>query len=107
MHAFDLMAEAKMRQWEKDKKDGKISSTVEKKQTLVGPGESLEKQLFIDIKKLITQSFLVEHDKRKELLVEAEKLQIHLSSRLERSGCYNLAKYFSDEISKLRKSGKL
>lgn len=101
MNGFDMMAEAKMRQWEKEKKSG-CKSASGKDTVSVSSGESLEKQLYADIKRLIKQSFQEGSVEQKQTLKEAEKLQIQLSARLERSGYNNISKYFSDEIKKLR-----
>ena len=101
MNGFDMMAEAKMRQWEKEKKTG-CKSISEKETISVSSGESLEKQLYAYIKRLIKQSFKAEPVEQKQMLKEAEKLQIQLSARLERSGYNNISKYFSDEIKKLK-----
>jgi hypothetical protein len=102
MNAFDIMAEAKMRQWEKSKKEGKAKQSTGKQLVSVSSGDSLEKQLFADIKRLIKRSHQEEHCLREATLLEAEKLQVQLSTRLESSGCYYLAKYLFDEINKLR-----
>ena len=102
MNAFDIMAEAKMRQWEKDKREGKVKQSADRQPVSVSSGDSLEKQLFADIKRLIKRSHQEEHCLREATLLEAEKLQVQLSARLEKSGCYHLAKYLFDEISKLR-----
>lgn len=102
MNAFDIMAEAKMRQWEKDKKEGKVKQVTERQLVSVSSGDSLEKQLFADIKRLIKRSHQEDPAVREATLVEAEKLQVQLSARLERNGCYHLTKYLFDEIRKLR-----
>lgn len=102
MNAFDIMAEAKMRQWEKDKKEGKVKQDAERQLVSVSSGDSLEKQLFDDIKRLIKRSHQEEPVVREATLMESEKLQVQLSARLERNGCYLLTKYLFDEIRKLR-----
>lgn len=102
MNAFDMMAEAKMRQWEKNKKEGNVKKSTDRSFVSVNSGDSMEKQLFADIKRLIKRSHHEDHPLREATLLETEKLQIQLSARLERSGCYHLARYLFDEISKLR-----
>lgn len=104
MNAFDIMAEAKMRQWEKDKMEGKIKPVPKEQLVSVGSCESLEKQLFDDIKRLIKRSSQEEPKIQAATLKEVEKLQMQLLARLERSGCYHLTKYVFDEIRKLRSS---
>ncbi len=102
MNGFDIMAETKMRQWEQDKKDGKVEPKAERQITCTASGESLEKQLYADIKRLIRRSFEEAPRERHESLMEAERIQVQLSARLEKNGHYHLVKYFSDEIRKLR-----
>jgi len=102
VNAFNIMAEAKMRQWEKDKKEGKIRPNKDGQLVSMGIGDSLEKQLFGDIKRLISRSHQEEPAARDATLREAEKLQVHLAARLERNGCYHLAKYLFEEIARLR-----
>jgi len=55
VRAFGIMAEAKMRQWEKDKKEGKVKPSTGPTLS-VESGDSLEKQLFADITRLIRRS---------------------------------------------------
>ena len=102
MNAFDLLAEAKMRQWEKEKKEGKSGPGSGKPTISASSGESLERQLFDDIKRLMRRARLEEPATRKETLREAEALQVQLSARLERSGCRYLSKYLFETIAELR-----
>jgi len=102
MHAFDIMAEAKMRQWEKERKEGGSKPTAGRQLITVSAGESLEKQLYTDIKRMIAQAKGEQPEARRETLREAEALEVQLLARLERSGCFNLTKYLADEIRKLR-----
>lgn len=102
MRAFDIMAEAKMRQWEKDKKEGKVKPST-RPPLSVESGDSLEKQLFADITRLIRRSRQEPLRTGEETLREAEKLQVQLSARLERTGAYHLSRYVADRIRALRK----
>ena len=102
MNGFDIMAEAKMRQWEKDKKEGKTEPVSEKQFVFVRADESYEKQLFAEIKRLIQQSHQEDAESRRQTLRQAEGLQVQLSARLERSGCYYLSQHVFEEIAKLR-----
>ncbi|WP_027185063.1 hypothetical protein [Desulfovibrio inopinatus] len=96
MSVFDIMAEAKIRQWELEKKERKASPP--KKATLrIDPTASLEKQLYIDIRKLIIQSYL-DNSHQEEHQNMAAKLEVQLSARLEKSGYMRLSKLFSDEL---------
>ena len=103
MNAFDLLAEAKMRQWEKEKKEGKGGPRSGKPAISISSGESLERQLFDDIKRLIRRAHQEEPAVRRQTLREAEALQVQLSARLERSGCRHLSKYLFETIAELRK----
>jgi hypothetical protein len=64
--------------------------------------ESYEKQLFAEIKRLIRKSHQEDTESRKQTLKQAEELQVQLSARLERSGCYYLSQHVFEEIAKLR-----
>ncbi|WP_338669176.1 hypothetical protein [Pseudodesulfovibrio methanolicus] len=101
MRAFDIMAEAKMRQWEQDKKDGKIKPSGGPTLS-VESGDSLEKQLFADITRLIRRSRQEPLQTSAETLREAEKLQVQLSARLERTGACHLSRYVADRVRALR-----
>jgi len=103
MNAFDLLAEAKMRQWEKEKKDGKGDPKPGGRTISTSSGESFERQLFDDIKRLMRRARHEEPEARKRTLREAEALQVQLSARLERSGSRYLSKYLFETISELRK----
>jgi hypothetical protein len=105
MNAFDILAEAKMRRWEQDKEEGTADTAQRRQLTLAGTGGSLEKQLFADIKRLLLRAKLEPPDVSTDTLRQAEKMQIQLSARLERSGCYRLSRYLSEEIRKLRLDG--
>ena len=103
MNAFDLLAEAKMRQWEKEKKEGKAAPDPGRQTISAGSGESFERRLFADIKRLIGQARREGPEGRKRALREAEALQIQLSARLERNGSYHLSRYLFEVVSELRK----
>lgn len=101
MNAFDLMAEAKMRQWEKEKKEGKAKASSGRTVS-AGAGESFERQLFDDIKRLLRRAKGEDPEARSHTLQEAEALQIQLSARLERGGSRYLSKYLFETIGELR-----
>ncbi|WP_419787398.1 hypothetical protein [Pseudodesulfovibrio sp.] len=103
MNAFDLLAESKMRQWEQDKKDGKPKRNSAGPVIGSGSGESFERQLFADIKRLIRRSHLEEPAARRQTLREAEDLQVQLSARLERNSSYHLCRYIFETLAALRK----
>ncbi|WP_319582359.1 hypothetical protein [uncultured Pseudodesulfovibrio sp.] len=102
MHAFDILAEAKMRQWEKEKKDGVTKPSANRPALSVESGDSLEKQLFADIKRLIRRSRQEPPQAGRETLKEAERVQVQLSARLEKAGAYHLSRYVADRIRALR-----
>ena len=102
MNAFDLLAEAKMRQWEKEKKEGKSGPGPGKGTISASSGESFERQLFDDIKRLMRRARQEEPEERRRTLREAEALQIQLSARLERSGSRYLSRYLFETITELR-----
>ncbi len=101
MHAFDILAEAKIRQWEQDKKEQKTSP--QKRETLrIDPTESLEKQLYLEIRQSIIKAYLESGTNREDHLQMATKMEVQLSARLERSGYNMMSKLFSDEIRSLK-----
>ena len=102
MHAFDILAEAKMRQWEKEKKEGAAKPAASGPTLSVEFGDSLEKQLFADITRLIRRSRRESPQTRQETLREAESLQVRLSARLEKTGAYHLSRYVAERIGALR-----
>jgi hypothetical protein len=100
MHAFDILAEAKMRRWEKERKSkGKKASAG---RLLVDADECLEKQLYSEIRTLITASRDAAPEERHKLLMRAEKLQVQLSVRLEKGNLHHVAKWLGDEIRRLK-----
>lgn len=102
MHAFDILAEAKMRQWEQDKRDGKVAD--KKKEDVVTPEsyESLEKQLYYDIRKLMVESYLAGETERQEMQSRANNMLVQLAARLERAGYNIMSKMFADEVQTLK-----
>lgn len=102
MHAFDILAEAKMRQWEQDRRDGKVAE--KKKEAAVNPEsyESLEKQLYYDIRKLIVESYLADEAVRQKMQSRASNMLVQLAARLERAGYNIMSKMFADEVQALK-----
>ncbi len=101
MHALNILAEAKMRQWEKDREAGK-TSLQSGRQLVIGKGQSLERQLYDDIRSLIQQSQSEPPATRQRLLQSAERLQVQLTVRLEQGGYHHVAKWYGDEILRLK-----
>ncbi|WP_316898606.1 hypothetical protein [Pseudodesulfovibrio indicus] len=102
MRAFDLLAEAKMLQWEKEKKKGGARPVANRPTVSVESGDSLEKQLFADIKRLILRARAEPPQTGRSTLKEAEKVQVQLSARLEKAGAYHLSRYVAERIRALR-----
>lgn len=102
MHAFDILAEAKMRQWEKEKKEGVAKPARSGPSLSLESGDSLEKQLFADIRRLIRRSRLEDPQASRATLKEAERVQVQLSARLEKAGAYHLSRHVADRIRALR-----
>jgi len=101
VRAFDIMAEAKMRQWEKEKKEGTAKPSASGPSP-VESGESFERQLFADIRRLIRRSRQEPLRAGAATLREAEKLQVQLSARLEKAGACHLSRYVADRIRAMR-----
>lgn len=97
MHALNILAEAKMRQWEQDRRAGRVS-LQSGNQTSFSSGHSLEKLLFDDICALYAQARTATGAERLRLSRDAEKLQIQLTVRLERQGYATLAKWYGDML---------
>ncbi len=106
MHAFDILAEAKIRQWEKEKKEGKQDKRVQAQSESAYSGQSLERQLYDEIRELIRQAYSEGSGKQEMLLGEAEKLQVQLTARLETSGYHNMSKWFGDEIQRYKRENR-
>ncbi|MGE4194482.1 MAG: hypothetical protein AB7E51_13915 [Pseudodesulfovibrio sp.] len=102
MHGFDLLAEAKMRQWEKERKEGGAKAAANRPTVTVESGDSLEKQLFADIKRLILRSREELPQTGRTTLKEAEKVQVQLSARLEKAGACHLSRYVAERIRAMR-----
>lgn len=103
MHAFGILAEAKMRRWEKEKKNGKASKKSSRQFTLGKNTESLEKQLYAEVKQLIHDAEAADTETRTTLLKKAERIQIQLTTRLEKGGHYNVAKLLSENIQEIKR----
>ncbi len=104
MHAFGLLAEAKMMQWEQDKKNGEVSKRSSAQVCSSDSSDSLEKQLYAGIEKLIQESANVSPAQRADKLRQAEKMQVQLMCRLEKSGYNHLVKLFADNILELKRN---
>ncbi len=106
MHAFDILAEAKIRQWEKEKREGKQDERKQPQTDSAYSGQSLERQLYDEIRELIRRAYSDDSGMQDVLLGKAERLQIQLTARLETSGYHNISKLFSDEIQRYKKKSK-
>lgn len=102
MHAFDIMAEAKMRQWEKDVREGRTTFSRSRNQSTINSYESLEKILYNDIRATIIKAYMENGNVRKEMLNDADKMQVQLTSRLEKCGYHLMSRMFTDEIQVLK-----
>lgn len=102
MDAFGVLAEAKMRQWERDVREGRAKAPKSGETVGLESGESLERRLYEDIRRLVVESRLVEGREREALRARAEKLQVQLAARLEKSGYNLLSRMFADEIQALK-----
>lgn len=89
MDAFGLLAEAKIRQWEQDVKDGKAKKTSNSEELSFSSNGSLERILYTKIRRTIILAYKETGEARKKMLKEAGEMEMQLSARLERSG-YNL-----------------
>ncbi|MFW5490300.1 MAG: hypothetical protein ACNI3A_18060 [Desulfovibrio sp.] len=89
MDAFGLLAEAKIRQWEQDVKDGKTKKTSNSEELSFSSNGSLERILYTKIRRTIILAYKETGEARKKMLKEAAEMEMQLSARLERSG-YNL-----------------
>ncbi len=105
MHAFDILAEAKIRQWEKDRQErrnkGETGGEPKLEPVSSRSDNSLEKRLYLEIRKNIVMAFQ-EESQEKCLLDSAYKLQVQLAARLEKCGYNRMARFFDDEIRTLR-----
>lgn len=102
MSMFDILAEAKIRQWEQDVKDGKVKNTPIGAPSLLDASQSLEKILYDEIRHTIIKSYKATGDARTKMLQASYEMQVQLASRLEKSGYYVMSKMFADEIQKVR-----
>lgn len=102
MDAFGVLAEAKMRQWERDVREGRAKAPKLGETVGLESGESLERRLYEDIRRLVVESRMVEGREREALRARAEKLQVQLAARLEKSGYNLLSRMFADEIQALK-----
>lgn len=89
MHVFDILAEAKIRQWEVDVREGREKKPVEQQSASLDMSESLEKALFRDIRKTLITAYMTGGEARHGLLAHSHDMQVQLAARLEKSG-YNL-----------------
>ena len=102
MHAFDIMAEAKMRQWQEDLRTGKAKLRSDPSAFSATNLESLERRLYREVRENVIRSHLVPEDQRQELLEEATAMQVQLAARLETSGFNQLSRLFAEEIQALK-----
>jgi len=102
MNAFDILAEVKMRQWERERKEAPDKPRPAHQFVFDGSSESFEKQLFDNIKQLILRSRQEDPQTRAQTLKQAERIHVQLSARLERSGCRYLSQYVFDVIGRLK-----
>jgi hypothetical protein len=102
MHAFDILAESKMRQWERERREGETAPAPKVPAVHVDSSDSLERKLYLDIRRLVVRSCMEPDEHGRGLMETAQKLQVQLNARLEKSGYNLLSRLFSDEISTLR-----
>ena len=104
MHAFDIMAEAKMRQWARKTQEAKDAPAGQPKaaHTPAPVFESLESKLHGEITALLDKASELEGAEREELLRQAEELRVQLAARLERDGYHILARHFTESIQAYR-----
>lgn len=102
MNAFDILAEAKIRQWQQDLRDGKGRSTSAGSSPSFNNKESLEKILYDEIRRTIIKSYQEPEEDRKNMLSKAAEMQVQLAARLEKSGHNLMSKMFAEEIQKIR-----
>lgn len=98
MHAFDIMAEAKIRQWEQDVREGRAKKPTGGNPAPLDTSESLEKLLLHEIRLTIIKAYMVDGETRKKMLSECSDMQVQLASRLEKSGYNLMSKMLADEI---------
>ena len=102
MRAFDIMAEAKMRQWAKETQQAKSAPTGQSKAKPAPAFESLESKLHGEITSLLDEASGQQGEQREALLRQAEELRVQLAARLERDGYHLLARHFTDSIQAYR-----
>ena len=102
MHAFDILAESKIREWQQTVREKKENPSEETPHSTAPLTESYEKILYYDIRKTIIESFMTQGEEREALLKSASDMQVQLASRLEKSGYNIISKMFGDEIQALR-----
>lgn len=104
MHAFNIMAEAKMRQWAKTTQEAKAASAGSPKaaHTPAPAFESLESKLHGEITALLDNASGALGAERETLLRQAEELRVQLAARLERDGYHLLARHFTESIQAYR-----
>lgn len=106
MRAFDVMAEAKMRQWEQEVREGKTKPISSAKPLTLDFSESLERRLYRDIRETIIKAYMQTGATQQQMLAEAERMQVQLNSRLEKSGYNRVSRMFSENIHALRTRAK-
>ena len=106
MHAFDILAEAKIRQWQKEKQEGTSNTAGNAEPVTREAFESMEKRLYHDIRANILRSYMATGKERAAMLEEAYNMQVQLASRLERSGYARISTMFADAIEALKAQAK-
>lgn len=102
MHGFGLLAEAKIRQWERDVREGRAKKPTGDHSAASGTSESLEKVLFHEIRRTIIKAYMATGETRREMLASSNDMQVQLASRLEKSGYNLMSNMLADEIQAMR-----
>tara|TARA_R110002096_G_scaffold39227_7_gene107506 strand:- start:300 stop:623 length:324 start_codon:yes stop_codon:yes gene_type:complete len=104
MSIFDLLAEAKIKEWE-NRDRSTTNQSEEKRKSKSGEyqkTESFEKQLLQDIHGLIEDSNSDDQETNSRCVERAKSLEVQLMASLEKQGLYLTAKRISEELAELR-----